>query len=214
MSYNKISSDNSITPNYEPQIDVLTIQIAYDYQGNIVIMRYLDGNYISWFYFTTIEDPELEKIIQELLNAEVKYYGHSSKLLYDQGITSLADLYVCNFSFDGRQWVTPLKHGYSISQPEYFSRWIAKDIKIHYLNLINMVYFRTLKNDYHKYLHDYHKIYTEQDPLHYHNLDPLHQLIDNERYLLLSNDPRIRESFLKCIKAKNKLYNQYMSLVR
>jgi len=214
MSRNLISKMTSKMPSYNPSISYPVIEVSFRYDGTVALKRYIDGNYITWFALANIEE-ELSPYIKEILHDEIVHFSDDYIQFNSHGYSDYVYWYTFRIRCDVQGWLTPFGHGYSMKQPENIPGFIAKDLKEYYWKLKQAALLRDNTIDYKAMVDSYTEQYSTQlDPMLYPSMAALHLVVDNDKYLLLSDNENLRDSYIKCLKAQRVLYNRYMTLAR
>ena len=192
------------------------IEFAYLPDGEkVLLLGSMDGSYPYWISETTIDDTETNTaIVESMLRGDFSAFATMDGELHRK----LQDCYRRRITVSGSDVHTPFGHGYAKEQPQYWSRFIAQDIRSHHNRLKRLCKARELDGRYLEFLRAYlQELETEtsSDPVKdYESKKVLMDLIASEEYLLLSDDSDIRETYIRIRHVIGELYNAYMSIVR
>ena len=218
ISYlNLISQYGLIKPAYRQDLSSKrTVEFAYLPDDNkAVLLGSMDGSYPYWISETDIDDIETNSaIIENVLHKDFSSFTGMEGEIY----WKLKDSYRRRILVSDDEVKTPFGHGYAKQQPQYWCRFIAKDIYDHHKRLKEFCKERELDGRYLLFLQIYlEKLETEtaSDPLKdYENKKILMDLIRSEDYLLASDNRDIRDTYIRIRNLISELHNTYMSIVK
>ena len=206
-----------VKPGYRQDLSSKrTIEFAYlPDEEKVVLLGSMNGSYPYWISETDIGDTETNTAIADsILRDDFSSFAG----MYGQIFQKLKDCYRRRIVVSGNDVRTPFGHGYAKEQPEYWSRYIAGDIRFYYQRLRQLCQERELDGRYLEFLQAYlKKLETEtaSDPVKdYENKKILMDLIRSEDYLLVSENREIRDTYIRIRNVIGELYNTYMSIVR
>lgn len=193
------------------------IEFAYlPDEDKVVLIGSMDGYYPYWISETDISDVQTNTaIVESMLHEEFSSFAKMDGAVYQK----LKNCYRRRITVSGNEVIkTPFDHGYAKEQPQYWGRFIAKDICSYYKRLKKLCGERELDGRYLEFLQAYlKKLETEtaSDPVKdYENKKILMDLIRSEDYLLVSDNREIRDTYIQIRKVISEMYNSYMSIVR
>ena len=205
-----------VKPGYRQDLSSRVLEFAYlPDDERVVLLGSMDGSYPYWISETDIGDIETNTaVVESILRKDFSSFtGMTGELS-----RKLKDCYRRRILVSGQDVKTPFGHGYAKEQPQYWSRFIARDIYSYHNRLKDLCRERELDGRYLEFLRAYlKKLETEtaSDPVkEYESKKDLMDLIRSEDYLLLSDNRDIRDSYIRIRNVISELYNAYMSIVR
>jgi len=218
--YNRITAENSVKPNYEVSDKDLSIDIYVSPQEEVCIVGKLDNNYIRWCSITSGSEIETNaEIINNILS-------NSGEGMYSTDYRALGNRYReikkwHFFSFaktwykDHYRYRSPVSQCFVGDPPYNNGLFLAKEIRKFFRVELNKCQYRIVDAQYETILNRYKALLLkETSPEHYHQMQPIMAILNNENYLKLCPDPEIRELYLECLDQCSNLYNCYMTAVR
>lgn len=192
--YNLINEENAVLPNYDLSQRELSIELYFSPQQEVCIIGRLDNNYICWCSLTELEDSETnEKIFNQLVNYDYRYVSQEYLVL-------------------GVDESTQISTWYRSGEHEKHVAFSGRDFINFYNELLKKSAFRNSGDLYIDILQHYHILLSETET--YEDVKPLIALLEEEAYLRISPDEKVRKLYLACMERGHWLYNRYMDRVR
>ena len=206
-----------VKPGYRQDLSrKRVLEFAYLPDGEkLVLLGSMDGSYPYWVSETDISDTETNTaIVESMLHEDFSSFTGTNGEIFRK----LRDCYRRRILVSGNDVSTPFGHGYAKEQPQYWSRFIARDIYSYHQRLKDLCRERELDGRYLEFLRAYLKkleTKTASDPVkEYESKKILMDLIRSEDYLYLSDNREIRDTYIRIRNVIGELYNTYMSIVR
>ncbi len=216
---NLINENNKIKPNYDLSNKEVYIELFVNKEKELCLIGRIDNNYICWCSITNIADKDNNaKIFDYIANSKFTAFSHEHKVLGTDRYVEIQNWYRCEItraSVKGMQWATPFGAYYGSGNIEELGRFFSSDIIKFFDDLLELCEFRISGQRYFNILENYLEILKkENDYSYYYKMKPLISILENESYLRICPDEKIRNLYLECMKVCSSLYNRYMSAVR
>ncbi|TCL57152.1 hypothetical protein EDD76_10914 [Kineothrix alysoides] len=219
--YNQINATTKAIPNYDLSKREKWIELYFDSLGNVLIVGVVDNNYIHWISKTSIESVKINEVIfNHLANDNYLFVSHISQALKPLGIEfeDLKQYYKVTLIHDkeyGHEWKTPFGHYYGKGQVKDNGRFFANDVKNFLAYIQYKCELRECEAQYSNVLESYIDILSKIDFMYYDSrVKPLQELLEEESYLRISTNNKIKDLYIECMDRISDLYNRYMSAVR
>lgn len=217
MIKNMIKQKYCYSPNYPLEGRQRHIEIRYTRNGFAFVLGMVD-QYVYYFAKVHSENAEeYHEAFQQILSCSVENITSEYIILKDIGIKweDWTNLY--GFSAiieDGQNFITDKRFEH-INKPPYrawqdkynvqeFAEYSADVLQ----SLRELCRIREcVKNKYTKFLQEW-LVYINAKKITY------CRLIDDDAYLLVSEDEKLRQAYINCRKAVDKYYNEYMTKCR
>lgn len=217
LKYNLINKNNAVIPNYDISRKEQRIEILFNSDKDVVIIGRIDNNYICWLSKTELDNKEINEQIFNYLA-----YGKRPELISNEynifnGGCSREEWYKVSFLpiKQGESIETPFGHNYSGENRERHGKWFAKDIITFFKRMRERCEYRFCKGKYIDVLENYYSVMcADKSPYYYERITEILEIIESEKYLILAENEKLRNSYIKCLKKSNELYCKYMSAVR
>lgn len=225
---NLLTEDVAVELRYVPKLEHRRIDFYYTGKDRVMIAGVSDNNYIYWLSETELSDKKTNQVIfDHIARVEPTRHGDMAtvarKLGY--GHQELRGFYRNWLSYVGGEcpapddvvWRTPFGVSYIKSEEENNGRFFATGIRAFLHKLKMRCRFREAGGKYLEIMRDYLAVleHGDGDPVkHYEDMHELIDLLHEERYLLCSDDERVRALYLQLDECCSSLYNAYMSIVR
>lgn len=212
---NLIKQYNSVTPNYSLDDQEISFEIYISPDQEVCIIAKLDNNYICWCSITDINDYDTNSsIFQYILNLNVKTISNESYALGEK-YNEVKNWHRLIFSKRAYQneyrFFSPVNSSFFMD-----GKFFASEISTFYKQERSKCDFRLIDDTYVSILEKYKTILykANQHYCYYHEVKPIIKILEDESYLKLFPDSKIRQLYLECIQKSKDLYNQYMTEVR
>lgn len=212
---NLIKQYNSVTPNYSLDDKEISFEIYISPDQEVCIIAKLDNNYICWCSITDINDYDTNSsIFQYILNLNVKTISNESYALGEK-YNEVKNWHRLIFSKRAYQneyrFFSPVNSSFFMD-----GKFFASEISTFYKQERSKCDFRLIDDTYVSILEKYKTILykANQHYSYYHEVKPIIKILEDESYLKLFPDSKIRQLYLECIQKSKDLYNQYMTEVR
>ena len=217
-SLNQAGKYEKVNPGYEQDLSSKrVIDFAYLPNDQVLLIGSMDGQYPYWVSVTDVNDTVTNtKIADQMLFGDFSVF---TKTWPEQSIR-MKDCYRRRFYINNGQIKTPFDYGFSCEpgQLKYWGMYIAKGIYSHYLQMKEICRYRELDGRYLEFLKEYLALLKKQtntdDVKNYEEKRNLIRLIESEDYLYLSENKKIRQTYIQIREEIGHLYNLYMSIVR
>ena len=213
-----MNKSNYVSPNYDLSNKELYIKLYFSPERELCIIGELDNNYIFWCSITKLEDQELNmEIFDFITNHTFESFSNEYIVLGNERYQHVKNWYSCALrksDLPNMYWETPFGHYYGYDK-ENHGRYFSRDVKGFYQDLINKCEYRNYENRYIEVLKNYVDVLTrEKEYQYYYKMKPLISILESESYLKLTQNHKLRETYLSCMEECNRLYNRYMTAVR
>jgi len=216
-----MNNRNTVSPNYPLDVEAYTIEIYISHSGDLYIIKRIDGNYIAGASTSSIKDRErTQKIIEEmvennspLISQEFRVFG-----------TKLRDPhYVLRFEkLNENQaiWWETTEYISSNLNYKFGTEYFSQSITNIFFELKKISEARLKDNKYTDVLKTYQKLlskYKRNDSeakYYYEEMKPVIEIMRREKYLLLSEDSKIRSIYSSIIESGDDLYSSWMDAYR
>lgn len=217
--FNLINESNKLKPNYDLSNKEIYIELYISKEKELCIIGRIDNNYISWCSLTNIADKEHNaKIFDYIANSKFTAVSQEYKVLGNDKYAEIQKWYRCAItrtSVKGMSWATPFEAYYGSENKEEHGRFFSGDIIRLFDDLLELCQFRIDEHRYLRILGHYLEILKkDSDYRYYYKMKPLISILENESYLRICPDGKIRDLYLECMGVSSSLYNRYMSAVR
>lgn len=222
-TYNYVNDRSSVTPNYSLDGKQTAIDVYFNDNNEVLIVGFVDNNYIHWASLTKASDKELnEQIFNYISEGEIHKVTHLYQALKETGLEYGEVMKWLHIRLTRKErrlcWNTPFGHSYGdgTSQLPYNGRFFATDISVYYKDIQRKCRFREAGGAYEKVLDNYLRVLQddEGDKCYYTRVKDLVDIIREEDYLMMSPTPEVRAKYLKLQEIISSLYNRYMTAVR
>jgi hypothetical protein len=219
-SMNLVREVGIIEPRYAQDLSHRrVIDFIYLPEDRVMLLGSMDGQYPYWVSVTDISDTRTnEDILNRILFDDFNEFAGTFS---SPGLSvSVNDRYRRRYSVTDGIISTPFEYGMSSEsgQRKYWGKMISQGILSHYRQMKELCRYRELDGRYLSFLEDYLAQIKERtskdDVKNYEDKQMLIKLIQSEDYLYLSEDPDIRNTYIKIRNEIGKIYNRYMSIVR
>ena len=195
QKYNCVKLENAANPKYTPDPANRKVRVYYTDKDQVIIVGVADNNFIYWLSVTKTDDTETNRqIVAYLKQAEPKLYGHDStvtdkktKYTYEQ-LTSFYKVQITS----AEEILTKYqgaKHAAGQNADEALITKMKQQLAI-------------LSK-------------CDPDPIkNYDKKEKLIKQIQSQSALRLSDNPKVRELYLKLDKHCSDIYNEYMTIAR
>ncbi|SHO52352.1 hypothetical protein [Anaerocolumna xylanovorans] len=221
---NLVNRDTRVIPNYSVSKKEASIRLYFNREGKVLIIGRIDNNYIHWASFTNTDDKELNAaIFKYIADESIGFEMVSSerailefiKVPYDAlDIWYRTELY--RKREEGAGWETPFGHNYGKNAIELTASSFAYDVSKHLDVLLRRCRFREANGLYESVL-DYCLCELSKDGgnvFYYECVVDLISMLQQEQYLILSDQEQIREKYFRFRKEVSRLYNQCQAASR
>lgn len=229
--HNCLTADIAEKPNYEPNPLHRSITFYYTDDGRVIMIGSADNNYIYWLSLTELEDTATNSaIFDHVSQLEPTVFGHAYTALRKTNYTAhnlrgyyhdSLTLAQAHIQMEERlMWVTPFDNGgYSASQDQikYHGQFFARDIRENYSKLKQLCKIREADGSYIAVMQYYLCTLSEcdKDPIaDYGQKHCLIDLIRSEKYLLCSDNKKVRALYIQLGRRCSEIYDAYMTAVR
>lgn len=199
---NLVNQDTAVTPNYELDGKVNSIIIYLNWMNDLIIIGWIDNNYIYWASKTKADDRETnEQIFNRLANGSFETVSQTNKALESIGISydELNRFYKERFDRGNEN-----------------GRLFAYGMEGMLMQMQEKCRAREGDGEYLKVLEKYLKRLTKgkNNPYFYEQEYELIQLLKGESYLLLSKNEQVRNIYFLIQQEIRSLYCTYMSAIK
>lgn len=220
---NLVNQRTQVTPNYDLSNAETSIKIYIHADKYLIVLGVVDNNYIYWASLTKVDSKDENEAI----------FNYISKGYINMVSTVLIVLRTINISMDELStsfycgllkrkkpldsgWDTPFGFSYGNDSSINLGTCFAKDVDYYFLTLQKLCSYRECDRYYINILNKYYNYLKsgEDDFNHYVLAKPLIEILENEKYLVVSKNEQIRFKYIECMQQSSKLYNNYMSTVR
>lgn len=217
--FNLINESNKLKPNYDLSNKEVNIELYISKEKGLCIIGRIDNNYICWCSLTNIVDKECNaKIFDYIANSKFTAFSQEYKVLGTDKYSEIQKWYRCTItrtSVKGMLWATPFGAYYGLENREEHGRFFSGDIIGFFDELLELCQFRIDEQRYFHILEHYLEIIRkDNDYSYYYKMKPLISILENESYLRICPDEKIRNLYLECMNECSSLYNRYMTAVR
>lgn len=220
-TYNLVCAECAVRPNYDLSSRETYIKLYFTLNRDVIIIGEIDNNYIYWMSITKVDDLEInERIFNHIANEDYRYVTHEYKALKQKGLdcSILRGSYGVRITKEKDErffWKTPFGHYYGKDQIENNGKFFAEDVSKFIPKLLKKCEIREAGGIYKNVLKQYCTQISAFDCMSYNSeIKPFSDVLENEGYLILSQDREIRELYGECLRLCNQKYNEYMSAVR
>lgn len=216
---NLVNKGTSVTPNYrlEGRNNYIVFYINGD--NDLILVGKADNNYAYWISKTKASDKETNELIFNHIANDSFQMASSAYDVFNNIDISEKELetWYCErlVRVHGADmaWKTPFGHSYGKAQIEYNGRFFAEDMATLLKNLTVQCQYREADGAYEKVLKHYMKLLEKgrNNVYFYSKIRSLIEILEQEKYLVVSDNEKIRTLYLQIQKEISTLYNQYMT---
>lgn len=222
QSLNLINKNTKVNPNYDLSNRRTHIELYFNTLNDLLIVGVVDNNYIYWASKTKVYEKEInEEIFNYIENKSFELVSNENSVFKSINISyeELKMWYKTSLvrtSEHNMAWMTPFGHCYGADQIENNGKYFANDVAGYLKDLLRKCKFREAGGSYIKILDYYLDILKKDDNniYYYKEVEDLIKLLENENYLVVSDNEGIRQKYLLIKQISANLYNQYMSAIR
>lgn len=221
---NLVNQDTAVTPNYELDGKVNSIIIYLNWMNDLIIIGWIDNNYIYWASKTKADDRETnEQIFNRLAGGSFETVSQTNKALESIGISydELNRFYKERFDRGNEHetekvWKISSGGYYKKADLQRHGKFFAYNMEGMLTQLQEKCRAREGDGEYIKVLEKYLKRLTkgENNPCYYEKEYELIQLLKGESYLLLSKNEQVRNIYFLIQQEIRSLYCTYMSAIK
>lgn len=216
---NQVNKSTHVVPNYNISRKKVHAEFYISPDRKLLMIGRIDNNYIFWLSMSTLEEKEKNaKIFNTIVNNSHYYVSTLAKVLGKQyeEVKGWMKGELRRTSVGGMLWQTPFGHFYGMENQEEHGRCFANDIYDYFDTQQELCNIRIANGAYEEILVSYLEILQKEDSdyMYYEQMKPLISILEQERYLILCPEEKIRNLYFECLKQVEALYNAYMTVVR
>lgn len=212
--YNFITDEDLVKPNYDLSKYPYKIRVVFERSGNVIILGMVN-DYVYWASYTNIEDTEINAaIFNEITCKDLSRISREYELIPKLEIDWDDYHYLFRAEVTPREdggFDTTFGHGYSAEGSEC-GNWFASDLRRYFARMRELCKVREQDGLYVGMLAKYLKQLQQFTWEDYGDDSSIRKIIENERYLVLSDDEVVRNVYLDCVRRLNSIYCEYMSM--
>lgn len=221
LQLNLVNTNTSVSPNYQLEGKINSIVFYINRDNDLILIGKADNNYAYWISKTKASDKETNELIfNHIANDSFQIVSSAYDVFKNFDISEKElETWYCERLLRVQEgdaaWKTPFGHYYGKDQIEHNGRFFAGEIASLLKNLTVQCKFREADGAYEKVLKHYMKILEKgrNDMYYYSKIRSLIEILEQEKYLVVSDNEKVRTLYLRIQKEIDILYSQYMTAV-